>query len=49
MHHQAEAVRDVNMRISTNTAHLDDALIIAVSLLANCEVGNCNGPSYFSY
>jgi hypothetical protein len=38
IHHQAEAVRDINRRLSVPGAHLSDGLIGAVAILANGEV-----------
>jgi hypothetical protein len=38
VHHQAQAVGDVNARLNTNAAYFDDALVVSVALLVNCEV-----------
>jgi Fungal specific transcription factor domain len=38
IHHQAEAVRDVNRRLSTPGPHMSDGLVGAVAILANGEV-----------
>jgi hypothetical protein len=44
--HQAEAVQDLNVRLGHIEAHMDDGLIAAVAILANCEV---SGAIYFSF
>jgi hypothetical protein len=36
--HQAEAIQDLNVRIGHIEAHMDDALVTAVAILANGEV-----------
>lgn len=40
IHHQTEAVKDINARLKTYGAHFNDGLVIAVSLLSNCEVSS---------
>jgi hypothetical protein len=46
VHHQAEAVKYLNWRLGVGMEmHWDDALVIAVALLSNCEVSSVSFPA----